>query len=73
MQGSWSILDNGWHNMPWTDGQWSSKLTNPSNKFFLQFLVNSVEDVNKQIDSSNISYARKARIYCSLAYSINGT
>ena len=67
------IQDHGWHNMPWANDQWLGKLTNPNKRFFLKLVPDSVEDVNEQIGSSNISYARKAMIHCGLAYGINDT
>ena len=39
----------------------------------MQLVVDSVEDVNRQIDINGISYARKVMIQCGLALDINGT
>jgi hypothetical protein len=34
---------------------------------------NSVEDINQQVDSDNISYSRKAIIRCGMALALDGT
>ena len=67
------IQDNGRQNMPQADDQWSGNLTNPCKRFFLQLATHSLEDVKKQIVSSNISYARKVMIRCGLTCGIHGT
>jgi hypothetical protein len=55
------------------DGHWSGKLTNPGKRYFLQLATDSVEDVNQQVDSDNISYSRKAMIHCGMALALYGT
>jgi len=40
------IQQNAWQNAPQIDGQWSRKLTNSTKRFFLQLVVDSIEDVN---------------------------
>ena len=67
------IRQNAWQNAPRADEQWSGKLTNPRKRFFLQLAANSVEDVNREVDYDNISYARKAMIWCGLALELNGS
>jgi hypothetical protein len=59
--------------MPRSDGQWSGKLTNLGKEFFLQLAANSIEDVNRQVDINNMSYARKSMIRCGLALEAEGT
>ena len=54
------------------NGQWSRKLTNPNKQFFLQLAIDSVEDVNREVDC-NISYAKKAMICCNLALRLDGS
>jgi hypothetical protein len=49
------------------------KLTNPDKRFFLQLVVDSVEDVNKEVDCNNMSYARKAMIRCGMALDVDGS
>lgn len=67
------IRNNAWQNNTRGDGHWSGKLTNPGKHFFLQLAANAVEDVNRMVDSDNISYARKAMIRCGLALDLDGT
>ncbi len=67
------IQQNAWQNVPWADGQWSGKLTNPGKRFFLQLAAHSIEDVNREVDCDNISYARKAMIRCGLALGLDGS
>ena len=55
------------------DRQWLGKLTNPGKRFFLQLAANSVEDVNREVDCDNISYARKAMLCCGLALGLYGS
>jgi len=55
------------------DGQWFGKLTNPSKRLFLQLDVDSVEDVNRQVDCNNMSNARKAMIHCGMALGVDGS
>jgi len=66
------IQQNTWQNAPRADGQLSEKLTNLGKHFFLQLAVNSIEDVNREVDGDNMSYARKAIICCGLALGLNG-
>ena len=66
------IQSNAWQNTPRADGQWSGKLTNPGKRFFLQLAADSVEDVNRQVDCNNMSYARKAMIRCGMALNVDG-
>jgi hypothetical protein len=35
--------------------------------------ADSVEDVNQQVDSDNVSYSRKAMIHCGMALALDGT
>jgi hypothetical protein len=65
------IQINTWQNTACTDGQWSSKLTNPGKRFFLQLAVDSVEDINKEVDCNNMSYTRKAMIHCGMALDVD--
>ena len=51
------IATGAWQNNPEADGQWSGKLTNPGKHFFLQLAVDSVQDVNQQLDCVNMTYA----------------
>ena len=67
------IQQNAWQNAPRADGQWSGKLTNPGKRFFLQLSADSVEEVNREVDCDNISYARKAMIWCGLALGLDGS
>jgi hypothetical protein len=67
------IQQDSWQNKPRGDGQCSSKLNNPGKKFFLQLAADSIEDVNRQVDIDNISYAIKSIIRCSLALEADGT
>jgi len=48
-------------------------LTNLGKHFFLQLAVDSVEDVNREVDSDNMSYAKKAMIRCGLALRLDGS
>ena len=41
--------------------------------FFLQLETIAIEDVNRFVDSDNMSYAKKARIRCGLALEVNDT
>ena len=66
------IQQNAWQNAPWANGQWLGKLTNLGNVFFQQLAAHSVEDVNREVDCDNISYARKAMICCGLALKLDG-
>jgi hypothetical protein len=67
------IQTNAWQNTTHADGPWSGKLTNPGKRFFLQLAADSVEDVNKEVDYNNMSYARKAMIRCGMALDIDGS
>ena len=67
------IQQNAWQNAPRADGQWSGKLTNSRKRFFLQLAADIVEDVNREVDCDNISYARKAMIRCGLALGLDGS
>jgi hypothetical protein len=67
------IQTDAWQNIARGDGHWSGKLTNPSKHFFLQLATDSVEDVNQQVDSDNVSYSRKAMIRCGMALALDGT
>ena len=49
------------------------KLTNPCKRFFLQLAANAIKDVNRFLDSNNMSYAKKAMIRCGLTLGIDGT
>ena len=62
-----------WQNSPRADGQWSGKLKNPGKPYFLQLAADSIEDVNREVDCDNISYARKAMIRCGMSLAIDGT
>jgi hypothetical protein len=64
---------NAWQNTTRVDGQWFGKLTNPGKRFFLQLAADSVEDVNKEIDCNNMSYARKAMNRCGMALDVDGS
>ena len=66
------IATNAWQNTPQGDEQWSGKLTNPGKRFFLQLAVDSVEDVNREVDCDNMSYARKAMIRSGMALDVDG-
>lgn len=50
----------------------SGKLVNPGKRFFLQLAANAVRDVNKQVDSEGMNFARKAMVRCGLAKQANG-
>jgi hypothetical protein len=67
------IQIDAWQNIARGDGHWSGKLTNPGTRFFLQLAADSVEDVNQQVDSDNISYSRKTMICCGMALALDGT
>jgi hypothetical protein len=67
------IQTNAWQNTTHTDGQWSGKLTNPGKRFFFQLAADSIEDVNKEVDCNNMSYARKAMICCGMALNVDGS
>ena len=54
------------------DGQWSGKLINSGKRFFFELTAICIDNVNKEIDDDNISYARKARIRCGLALGLDG-
>jgi hypothetical protein len=49
------------------DGSCSCKLCNPGKGFFLQLVIESMNDVNSQSDSHGMSYARKSMIRCGLS------
>ena len=66
------IATNAWQNTPRGDGQWLGKLTNPDKRFFLQLAIDSVEDVNREVDCDNMSYARKAMIRSGMALGVDG-
>jgi hypothetical protein len=69
----WQLIQaDAWQNTARTDGHWSGKLTNPGKHFFLQLIVDSVEDVNQEIDCHNISYSRKTMIRCGMALVLDG-
>jgi len=55
------------------DSDWSGKLTNLGKRFFLQLVVDSVENVNSQVDCNNMSYTRKAMIRCGMALGVDGS
>ena len=55
------------------DGQWLGKLTNQGKRFFLQLAADAKQDVNRLVDSNNLSYARKLMIRCGLALGIDCT
>jgi hypothetical protein len=67
------IQTNAWQNTARVDGQWFSKLINPGKRFFLQLVADSIEDVNKEVDCNNMSYARKAMICCGMALDVDGS
>jgi hypothetical protein len=67
------IQQDSWQNKPRDDGQWSGKLTNLGKKFFLQLATDSIEDVNRQVDIDNMSYARESMIKCGLALGADST
>jgi hypothetical protein len=67
------IQTNAWQNTACTDGQWSGKLINHGKRFFLQLTVDSVEDVNKEVNCNNMFYARKAMIHYSMALDVDGS
>ena len=52
------IEPNTWQNTPQTDGQWFEKHINSGKRVFLQLDVDAVDDVNREIEYDNISYAR---------------
>ncbi len=62
-----------WQDVPRADGTWSGKLKNPGKRFFLQLAADAIEDVNRQVDIDNMSFARKSMIRCGLALGIDGT
>jgi hypothetical protein len=41
--------------------------------FFYKLVVDSIEDVNQEVDCDNISYSRKAMIRCGMALALDGT
>jgi hypothetical protein len=59
--------------MVWQAYQSSGKLTNPVKRFFLQLAADTVEDVNKEVDCNNMSYARKAMIRCGMTLDVDGS
>jgi hypothetical protein len=61
------IQRDAWQNIARGDGHWTGK------RFFLQLAVDSVEDVNQQVDYDNVSYSRKAMIRCGMALALDGT
>lgn len=67
------ISFEAWQDIPRPDGTWSEKLKNPGKRFFLQLAADAIEDVNRQVDIDNMSFARKSMIRCGLALGINGT
>lgn len=67
------IESNAWQNRARGDGQWSGKLTNPGKRFFLQLASDCVEDVNREVDCNNMSYARKSMIRCGMALDVDGS
>jgi hypothetical protein len=67
------IQTDAWQNTARGEGHWSGKLTNPDKHFFLQLAVDSVKDVNQQVDFDKISYSIKAMICCSMALVLDGT
>ena len=67
------IQQDSWQNKLRGDGQWFGKLTIPKKKFFLQLTVDSIEDINRQIDIDNMSYVRKSMIRCDLALGTDDT
>ena len=67
------IASNAWQNTPRADGGWSRKLSNPGKRFFLQLAADSVEDVNRELDCDNISYARKAMIRSGMSLALDGS
>ena len=67
------IASNAWLNTARGDGQWSKKFTNPGKWFFLQLAADSIEDVNREVDCDNISYAQKAIIRSNMALDLDGT
>jgi hypothetical protein len=67
------IQTNAWQNTTHANGQWSGKLTNPSKRFFLQLATASVENINKEVNCNNMSYARKAMIHCGMALDVDGS
>ena len=66
------IATNAWQNTLRGDGQKSGKLTNPGKRFFLQLAVDSVEDVNREVDCDNMSYTRKAMVRSDMALGVDG-
>jgi hypothetical protein len=67
------IQTNAWQNTAHVDGQWSGKLTNLGKRFFLQLVDDTIEDVNKEVDCNNMSYAKKAKIHCGMALDVDGS
>ena len=67
------IATTPWQNTPQADGQWSGKLTNLGRFFFLQLAIDSVQNVNRQLDCDNMTYARKAMIRSGIALVVDGS
>ena len=67
------IIAKTWQNTQRTDGQWSGKLINLGKRFCLQLDVDAVQDVNREVDCDNISYARKTMIRSDMSLAIDGT
>ena len=44
-----------------------------SKEFFLQLAIDTIEDVNRVVDSNNMAHAREAMIRCNLALRVDGT
>ena len=67
------IQANAWQDQARVDGQWSGKLIYPGKRFFLELAALCIDDVNREVDPDNISYARKAMIRCGLALGLDGS
>jgi hypothetical protein len=61
------IQQGAWQSQVCQDGSCSCKLCNPGKGFFLQLVIESMNDVNSQSDSHGMSYARKSMIRCGLS------
>ena len=48
-------------------------MTNLRKRFFLQLAIDSVENVNREVDCDNMSYTRKAMIRCGLTLGLDGS
>lgn len=64
---------DAWQNVPRAYGTWSGKLKNLGKRFFFQLAADAIEDVNREVDIDNMSFARKSMIRCGLALGIDGT